>query len=283
MKLHAETFGNKNNPTCLLIAGAMAPAKFWTDNFCNYIANHGYFVIRYDHRDVGESPSVDWKTNPYSLKDLTKDAIDILDLYKIDKAHFVGHSMGGYVCQQLAIDYPERCIDITTIPSGPLGATKETDEPLTEDENKTLEKTWQIFLTPKDESSLKSYIKGFMQIWKYLNGDYPFNEIMAEKYTKDLLSHNNHKIQEGNNHELLMQQLLSSLNNRRGILKKINIPTIVIHGEKDPIQLIRNGTALAQAIKDAKLIIIPNMGHMFFNEELEIMIADNLIKNFKSF
>lgn len=281
MRLHVEVFGNQNNQACVLISGAMASARFWSDNFCEYIANHDYFVIRYDHRDIGESPAVDWKKHPYSLHDLAKDAIDILDIYKINKAHFVGHSMGGCVCQQLGIDYPKRCIDISIVSSGPIGATRDTDEPLTEGESRMLERTWKIFLEPKDESTLESHVKSFMSVWRYLNGDYFLNEKMAENYTRDLLTRTQHKIQVGNNHELLMKNLERSLNNNRDILKQIHIPTIVIHGEKDPIALLKYGKSIANAIKNAKLIVIPKMGHVFFNKKLEIKIANFLIENFR--
>ena len=88
---------------CVLIAGAMAPGRFWTDTFCHALAKEACLVIRYDHRDSGLSSSVDWKTAPYNLTDLAADTIYLLDGYGIDTAYFVGHSMGGHICQQLTL------------------------------------------------------------------------------------------------------------------------------------------------------------------------------------
>lgn len=67
---HTECFGDRNQPACLLITGAMAPARFWTNTFCELLVNSVFFVIRYDHRDIGESCSVDWQKTPYNLSDL---------------------------------------------------------------------------------------------------------------------------------------------------------------------------------------------------------------------
>lgn len=58
LKLHTEAFGKPDNPVCLLIAGKMSTARFWTYEFCEYLSNQGYFVIRYDHRHVGESSEI---------------------------------------------------------------------------------------------------------------------------------------------------------------------------------------------------------------------------------
>ena len=72
-----ESFGNpKEYRPCLLIAGAMASARAWSDSFCRALAERGFFVIRYDHRDIGESSIVDWKTHtPYGLLELAEDAL----------------------------------------------------------------------------------------------------------------------------------------------------------------------------------------------------------------
>jgi|GEM_PF-65393 len=279
IRLHTESFGNSADPACLLIAGAMAPGRFWSDTFCYDLANHGLFVIRYDHRDIGDSSAV-WQKKPYSLADLANDAVAILDEYGINQAHIVGHSMGGHICQQIAIDHPKRILSMAIISSGPIGPTIETDRPLTDEEQKTLDKTWAIFLSKKDESSLNKQIQGFMPVWRHLNGSIPLDEEMANAYTRDLLTRTTHSIREGNPHELLMQNL--KIDQHRGILQKIDVPTLVIHGDSDPLALPRDGLAIAHAIPNAKLLMIQGMGHMIFNRDLEKKIAQNLLKYFQT-
>jgi pimeloyl-ACP methyl ester carboxylesterase len=276
--LHTESFGNSADPACILIAGAMAPGRFWSDAFCQTIANHGLFVVRYDHRDIGESSAV-WQKKSYSLVDLANDAVAILDAYGINQAHIVGHSMGGHICQQMALDHPKRILSMTIISSGPIGATIETDRPLTAEEQKTLDKTWAVFLSKKDESALDKQIQGFLPVWRYLNGSIPLDEEMANAYTRDLLTRTTHSIRAGNPHELLMQNL--EIDQKRGILQKIHVPTLVIHGYSDPLALPRDGLAIAHAIPNAKLLMIHGMGHMIFNRDLEKQIGQKLLEHFQ--
>lgn len=68
LKIHTENFGNPPNPTCFLIAGKMSTARFWTDAFCQCLTSQGFFVIRYDHRDVGESSEIDWQKAHFFLQ-----------------------------------------------------------------------------------------------------------------------------------------------------------------------------------------------------------------------
>ncbi|OGN62026.1 MAG: hypothetical protein A3F40_04495 [Chlamydiae bacterium RIFCSPHIGHO2_12_FULL_27_8] len=79
IKLHTEAFGKPSDPACLLIAGKMSTARFWTDEFCEYLTNQVYFVIKYDHRDVGQSSEIDWEKEAYDMSVLAKDAIEILN------------------------------------------------------------------------------------------------------------------------------------------------------------------------------------------------------------
>ena len=75
LDIWTESFGDEKNTAILLISGAGAPAKFWTDRFCKHLVNNGFFVIRFDHRDQGLSTAVDFEKNPYTVKDLVVDAV----------------------------------------------------------------------------------------------------------------------------------------------------------------------------------------------------------------
>lgn len=270
IQLYTESFGQSTKMACVLIAGAMAPGRFWTDTFCHALGDEGCLVIRYDSRDIGLSSSVDWT---YNLADLAADAISLLDAYEIDRAYFIGHSMGGHICQRLALDYPKRVVGFTAISSGPIGGTPDTDRPLSNSEQTILDKTWEIFLSHKDSSDFEERVAGFLQTWKYLNASIPFDEEMARAYTIDLLTRTNHPIQAGNNHELVMRALYESLPGNRNLIEQIRVPVLIIHGEEDPLALPRDAKALANAIPGSQLIMISGMGHMIFNLELEGEIA----------
>ncbi|MFI5334084.1 MAG: alpha/beta fold hydrolase [Chlamydiales bacterium] len=275
LSFHTENFGDRSGKPCLLIAGAMAPGRLWTDAFCQKLVSAGFFVVRYDHRDIGESSGVDWKKEPYTLCDLANDAKGILDGYEIKKAHFVGHSMGGYVCQWIALQFPERVRSMTAIGAGPIGATAETDLPLTAQEQTILDRTWKILLGRKDGATLEETIQNFLPVWQYLNGEYLLDEKMATAYTRDLITRSRHPIRMGGNHELLMANL--NLEKHRDILRNITTPFLLIHGEEDFLCLSRNARALAHAIPNNTLVMIPKMGHMLFHTALEEKIAQLVI------
>ncbi len=103
LSLHTESFGNQCHHVIVLISGAGATARFWSNDFCEQIVEAGYYVIRFDHRDQGLSSAVNYEHYPYTVKELAGDVIAILDAYHIQQAHIVGHSMGGTIAQLLAI------------------------------------------------------------------------------------------------------------------------------------------------------------------------------------
>ena len=161
--LWTETFGKSEDPAILLISGAMAPARFWTDEFCTYLASQGFFVIRFDHRDTGLSSPVDYAKNPYDLDDLVEDVIAILDAYDLHNAHLIGHSMGGMIAQFCALKYPERCKSITVISGRSL-----KEPALSEAEQELLKKTWEILLTNKSTLNYEESVEGFLKSYNYL-------------------------------------------------------------------------------------------------------------------
>ena len=108
VKLWVKTYGERNNEACLFINGAGANSSSWSEELCSGLAGNDFFVITYDHRDFGYSGKVNFETNPFDVMDLTKDAVGILDSLGIEYAHVIGQSMGGFITQILAIQYPDR-------------------------------------------------------------------------------------------------------------------------------------------------------------------------------
>lgn len=278
LKLHSEAFGKPTNPACILIAGKMATARFWSDIFCKYLADQGFFIIRYDHRDVGESSEINWQENPYTMSDLAKDAILVMEGYGIKKAHFIGDSMGGWICQKIGVDYPEKVLSLVIISAGPIEVTKEWTIPLTKQESKILDNTSKVFNSRKDGKNLEETVQNFLPIWCYTNAEIPLDVEMAKDFTIDFLTRTKNK--NVMNHELMMQKFLSKMENSN-TLQKIDKPVLVIHGDKDPVVLLRHGKSIADEISKSKFVIIKGMGHSFFNRALEEKIAKLIIKHLK--
>jgi pimeloyl-ACP methyl ester carboxylesterase len=106
LTLWTESFGQSGDPSVLLVMGAMNQGIFWPDEFCQALAAAGFYVVRYDHRDTGQSSRVDFQTNPYDLNSLTEDAAAVIRNHKLDRPTVIGLSMGGYIAQLLASVYP---------------------------------------------------------------------------------------------------------------------------------------------------------------------------------
>lgn len=256
-----------NDIPCVLISGAGASAMFWSDHFCEMLVEDGNRVIRFDHRDQGLSDAVDWDISPYLVEDLAKDVINILDANNIKKAHIVGHSMGGTIAQLLAIYYPDRLLSYTSISvatvSGAEGPSK---------------KTMDALLQNNPTQNYETDLPGFMNSWKILSGTYPIDNALACAYTRDFYERSNHNVGVAWHH-IWCQKNLGDLT---GKLSKLSVKGLFIHGKKDPLILVGGTKKTQRAARNAKLVVIENMGHMFFNRELEKIICDNLLQHFKA-
>src|SRR3954452_13992410 len=119
--LCVQTFGDPADPAILLIHGAATSMHGWDDEFCERLASGPKFVIRYDHRDTGRSVSYPPGAPPYTLPDLAADAVGLLDVFSLDRAHLVGRSMGGGIAIIAAVDLPGRVASLTLIGTSPGG------------------------------------------------------------------------------------------------------------------------------------------------------------------
>ena len=121
VRLCYETFGESGDPPLLLIMGLGTQMLAWHEDFCRELAGRGFFVIRYDNRDVGRSTHFEDVPPPrpaellrrrvgrpaYTLNDMADDAAGLLDALGLESAHVVGASMGGMIAQALAARRPE--------------------------------------------------------------------------------------------------------------------------------------------------------------------------------
>lgn len=261
LDLYTESFGLQKNTPILLISGAGASSLFWTDDFCKSLTESNYSVIRFDHRDCGLSSSVNYDRDPYTVHDLAKDALAILDAYNIKKAFVVGHSMGGIIAQILGLDYPERILGFASISVG-------TVQPFASPSEKTMKRLMKNLPAGDFEKDLP----GFMNSWRILNGKAPLDVEMAESYTRDLYERTNHPVGVAWSH-IKAQENLPDFTLK---LQKCTVPALFIHGEDDPLIPIENGENTARNCKNSSFKAIPKMGHMIFNEQIQAQILENL-------
>ena len=261
IEIEYETFGDKGDPALLLIMGLGAQLTRWPDVFCEMLAAEGFYVVRYDNRDVGLSTKFDhagvpdmpqifaWTAKPhYALGDMAADAVSLLDALGVAKAHIVGASMGGMIAQLVAADHPEKTLSLTSI----MSTTGNPAVPPA-----TPEAFAVITAPPRIGLPMEEMIDGAVKVFTVFGGpkhDYNSPEERA-RIRRD--------IERSNYPEGRARQMAAIVANgdRREKLKTIATPTLVIHGAVDPLVHPEGGRDTAASIEGAELVIVPDMGH----------------------
>ncbi len=262
--LCVETFGTERAPPIVLIMGLGAQMITWPEPFCETLAAKGFHVVRFDNRDIGQSTKLTHLgvpntmalmgeialgrklTVPYTLKDMATDTVGLLDQLGLDRAHIVGASMGGMVGQELAINYASRMRSLTSI----MSSTGDPRLPAASPE------ATAILFTPAPTDH-DGYVKHYAKVLQVLRGPH-FPEEAAEDAERI-----ERVFARGVNPQGVTRQFAAILasGNRTKALQTVKLPTLVIHGDADPLVRVEAGTATAAAISGSKLEIIPNMGH----------------------
>lgn len=259
-----DSFGDAQAPPLLLIMGLAAQMIAWDDEFCSQLAGRGYHVIRFDNRDIGLSTRFDAAglpdvaaafmaamqgqsvKAPYLLRDMADDAVGLLDALGIARAHVVGASMGGAIGQTLAIHHASRLRSLTSImaTTGAPGLPPPTPQALQ-----------MLFKpTPLDQAG---YFESYVQTWKVLRaGSFPLDE------ARDL-ARAGQNFARGLNPAGVARQLAAILasGSRKQALAGVTVPTLVLHGDADPLVPLACGIDTAESVPGAKLQIIAGMGH----------------------
>ena len=273
--IHYEEHGDPSHPAMLLIMGFGAQLTLWPDELVHELAGRGYRVIRYDNRDIGLSHKFDGVKAPglikmtllskigltprvpYTLSDMAADGIGLLDALGIDKAHIVGASMGGMIAQHVAAKYPDRCLSFTQIFST-------TGNPKLPPARK--EALQALVTRPKsaDEDVLVEH--GIMLARTIGSPGYPSPEERLRERTR--VSVRRSFYPEGPTRHL---SAIVADGDRREMLRGIEVPTLVLHGEDDPLVPCEGGHDTADCIPGAKLKTIPGWGH-----DLPLDLVDEL-------
>lgn len=266
LQIEYDTFGEHGHDPVLLIMGLGTQMVGWSPQFCEALAAHGHYVIRFDNRDVGLSTKFDGIRAPgrlryvlhrylrlplgapYSLRDMASDAAGVLEALGIADAHVVGASMGGMIAQLMSVHHPHRVRTLTTImsTSGAPGLPRARADvmqhvfvkrPVTGDKDDMLE---HMLMTMRLISS-PAYPRSDSE-WRDL-----LNEILDRSFYPPGFR----------------RQLAAIIEDGSRVqrLRRIDKPTLVIHGSEDPLIPVECGVDTARHIEGAKLEIIEGMGH----------------------
>ncbi|WP_341713334.1 alpha/beta fold hydrolase [Erythrobacter sp.] len=265
IEIHYEEHGDPANPPMLLIMGFGAQLTLWPDELVEALAAHGFHVIRYDNRDIGLShkfhgvkapglikmtllSKLGFKPKvPYTLADMADDGAGLLDALGIAKAHIVGASMGGMIAQHFAARHADKALSLTSIfsttgnpklpPARPEAMKVLVTRPASMDEEVLVEHGMKLARTigspgyPADEDRLRERTRATVRRSVYPEG--PTRHLSAIVADGD----------------------------RRPMLKGISVPTLVLHGEDDPLVPVEGGRDTAANIPGAQIKTIPGWGH----------------------
>ncbi len=256
-----ERFGDSEAPPVLLIMGVGAQMISWPDGFCTALVERGLHVIRFDNRDVGRSSHMSNAPTPdlpaalrgdlssvsYTLSDMAADAIGLLDFLNIKSAHLVGASMGGAIAQTAAIEHPRRVGSLTSIMSttGNMKVGQANPE--------TLKKIFGGASAVTRQEVIDRQVKAFRVIGS--PGFPTAPELIAASA--------GHAFDRGYDPAGVARQAIASVasGDRTELLRKLDVPTLVIHGLDDVMCDVSGGRATAAAIPQSKLVLIKGMGH----------------------
>jgi pimeloyl-ACP methyl ester carboxylesterase len=273
-----QLHGNPSHPTLLLIHGLSTPLTGWPSVMVESLVAANFQVLLVDNRDVGRSQQLDhllipnmvWvitklklglsiKT-PYQLEDMMQDTVALLDALTLPEVHVVGASMGGMIGQLMAIHHPQRVKTLTSI----MSTTGYKKLP-------RIDKNIREVLLKKPASKdYQDQMYYHIKKWQVIGSpDYPSSDTYLNEYVDSML-------QRGITAKGTMRQMLAIMaaGNRQNALSKLDIPSLVIHGDCDGLVNPAGGKATVKAIPNAKLKIYPGMGHDFPVELIPNIVDD---------
>ncbi|MDQ1402432.1 MAG: hypothetical protein QOG03_748 [Actinomycetota bacterium] len=267
IEIDYETFGSADDPPMLLIQGLQGQQIVWDERFCAQLAARGFLIIRFDNRDIGLSTKTPTAPDPsrpaYLLADMAEDAAGLLDALGIDAAHVVGVSMGGMISQSLAIAHPDRVLSLCSIMSNTGDGVTGQPHP---------EAFAAMMRSGGDDRANR--IENSLAMWRVLWGPhFEFEEERMRGRIERAYDRCFHPI--GTMHQLIA---IANSPDRTPALRNLDIPTLVIHGDADPLVDVSGGRATADAIPNAKMIEIQGMGHDLPNP-LWDAIVDAIVTN----
>jgi pimeloyl-ACP methyl ester carboxylesterase len=255
-----ETFGDRGHRPLIMVMGLGASMLMWHPDLCEMLAGRGFFVIRFDNRDVGRSTHLrdapppdlmgammrgDVSSASYSLDDMAQDAFGLLDALGRPAAHVLGASLGGMIAQVMAARHPERVLSLTSIMSTP--APRLT--------NPTPAAAAVLMQAPA--TTREGAITQMLEAARITGSPgYPADQQWRAELAGLLWD-------QGLDPAGAARQLMAiyASGDRTEAVRAIAVPTLVIHGDSDPLINVSAGRRTAELIAGSELLIIPGMGH----------------------
>jgi pimeloyl-ACP methyl ester carboxylesterase len=244
VEIFYETFGEPSEPALLLINGLGSQCINYRSEWCEQFAAQGFFVIRFDNRDVGLSTKlVDGPE--YTVSDMAGDAVAVLDALGIERAHVMGLSMGGMIAQTIAIEHPDRLLSMTSLMST-------TGDP---DVGAATPEARELLLAPPP-TGRDEYIARQVQGIRTWGSPACIDEERIARQAGEAFDRCFHPA--GQTRQIAAVMAAGS---RTDALRNIEVPTLVLHGDADRLIDPSGGRRTAEVIPGARFVLIEGMGH----------------------
>ena len=288
VQIYYKDFGPENNTPVLLVMGLGGQLTYWPQFFIEFLQENGYRPIVYDNRDVGLStsfkeygrPNFIWNyvkfytglpiRSTYSLEDMANDGLAVLDHLSIDKSHLVGMSMGGMISQHLASNNEDRFYSLTLIAS-----MAKTPDASTAPKGRLAK---LLNDRSRREKTIEKRIERAVEIYSILDaGNTDFD---TPEFKQGVIDNINRSKEDSG----FSRQLLAILadKSREESVRNITLPTLIIHGELDPLIPFKEGLNTHKLINSSTFVPVKDMGHLLtqksldnFNSEIIVHLDSN--------
>ncbi len=260
IELAYETFGDTGAPPVVLIMGLATQMIAWPDELCEGLARRGLFVVRFDNRDVGESTHlrnlppprladivVRRRPPPYSISDMARDVAGLIDGLGLGEVHLVGASMGGFIAQAVALEHAARVRTLTLMMTSTGSRRVGQPKP----------RVYARLLRRRVAGDRPAVVAAAVQTFRLI-GSHGF--AFDEQYVQDVAGRSWDRGYDPGGYR---RQLAASASqpNRTAALRRITVPSLVIHGLEDPLVAPSGGLAVAKAIPGSRFVGFSGMGH----------------------
>lgn len=264
LEIYFDTFGDPAADTVLLVSGLGAQCPTYDDELCALLVAAGLHVVRYDNRDIGLSTHLDGApADPmaafmaigagepvdaaYTLSDMAADGIGLLDSLGIDAAHVLGSSMGGMIAQTMAIEHPARVRSLTSLYST-------TGEPEYGTPDPDVLASLLSIMVPQE--TREGRIATAVELARLIGSPDVFDEERVRTRSAQMVDRSYDPA--GTSRQMVA--ILASGSRAEGLVE-LAVPTMVLHGDRDPLVDVSGGRRTAELVPGAQLRILEGMGH----------------------
>jgi pimeloyl-ACP methyl ester carboxylesterase len=261
VELCYDLVGRQRDPVVVLVNGIASSLVAWDDALVQRFVGEGFAVLRFDNRDSGQSTILDdsppfdlgaayrgdRSVVTYTLDDMADDTAGLLAALGLGAGHLVGVSLGGMIAQAMAVRHPESVLSLCSIMS--TTGAKDVGLPTPE--------AGPVLVRPP-AAGRQGFVEQELENYRVIGSSDPHcvDEAWRRARLERIYDHGVHPRGSGRN---LMAVAASG--DRTASLAAISVPTLVVHGDADPLITRSGGEATARAIPGARLLVVPGLGH----------------------